>query len=50
MGNTVPQLNPDLVNDLYWGIFKPQFIRLALQLHVFTSLVAGSATACRLHK
>lgn len=22
--------NPDLVGDLFWGIFKPQWIRLAL--------------------
>jgi SAM-dependent methyltransferase len=45
MGDTASQLNPDLVYDLFWGIFKPQFIRLALQLDVFTSLAAGWTTA-----
>jgi SAM-dependent methyltransferase len=45
MGDTEPQLNPDLVYDLFWGIFRPQIIRLALQLDVFTSLVAGRTTA-----
>jgi len=38
-------LNPNLVYDLFWGIFKPHFIRLALQLDVFTPLAAGSTTA-----
>jgi 2-polyprenyl-3-methyl-5-hydroxy-6-metoxy-1,4-benzoquinol methylase len=45
MGDKSPELNPDLVNDLFWGIFKPQFIRLALQIDVFTPLAAGSTTA-----
>lgn len=45
MGDTSPQLNPDLVYDLFGGIFKPQLIRLALQLDVFTPLAAGSTTA-----
>ena len=45
MGDTAPQLNPDLVYDLFWGIFKPQLVRLALQLDVFTPLAAGRATA-----
>ncbi len=45
MGNSPPELTPDLVYDLFWGIFKPQFIRLALQLDVFTPLAAGSTTA-----
>ncbi|NIQ78463.1 MAG: methyltransferase domain-containing protein [Anaerolineae bacterium] len=45
MGDTSPQLDPDLVYDLFWGIFKPQLIRLALQLDVFTPLAAGSNTA-----
>lgn len=45
MDDTSPEFNPDLVYDLFWGIFKPQFIRLALQLDVFTPLVAGSITA-----
>ncbi len=39
------ELNPDLVYDLFWGIFKPQFMRLALQLHVFAPLAAGPTTA-----
>ncbi|MCC6567805.1 MAG: hypothetical protein IT315_01060 [Anaerolineales bacterium] len=30
MDNSPP--NPDLVGDLFWGIFKPQWIRLALTL------------------
>lgn len=37
--------NPDLVGDLFWGVFKPQFIRLALQIGLFSPLAAGSATA-----
>jgi SAM-dependent methyltransferase len=45
VGDTGPQLNPDLVYDLFWGIFKPQFVRLALQLDVFTRLAAGPTTA-----
>ncbi len=45
MDDTSPQLNPDLVYDLFWGIFKPQLIRLALQLDVFTSLATGQTTA-----
>ncbi len=45
MGDTSPDFNPALVYDLYWGIFKPQFIRLALQLDVFTPLAADSTTA-----
>ncbi|UCC87318.1 MAG: class I SAM-dependent methyltransferase [Anaerolineales bacterium] len=45
MGNTSPKLNPELVYDLFGGIFKPQIIRLALQLDVFTPLAAGSTSA-----
>jgi 2-polyprenyl-3-methyl-5-hydroxy-6-metoxy-1,4-benzoquinol methylase len=45
VGDASSELNPDLVYDLFWGIFKPQFIRLALQLDVFTPLAAGSTTA-----
>ena len=45
MGDTSPEFDPDLVYDLFWGIFKPQCIRLALQLDVFTPLAAGSTTA-----
>jgi 2-polyprenyl-3-methyl-5-hydroxy-6-metoxy-1,4-benzoquinol methylase len=37
--------NPDLVGDLFWGIFKPQFIRLALQIDIFSPLAAGPAPA-----
>jgi hypothetical protein len=44
MSDTLPEANPDLVYDLFWGIFKPQFIRLALQFDVLTPLVAGSTT------
>ena len=44
MGTSSP--NPDLVGDLFWGIFKPQWIRLALTLDVFTPLAAaGPASA-----
>jgi hypothetical protein len=45
MGNTSPEPNADFVYDLFEGIFKPQIIRLALQLDVFTPLAAGSTTA-----
>jgi ubiquinone/menaquinone biosynthesis C-methylase UbiE len=45
MGDRSPQLNPDLVYDLFGGIFKPQLIRLALQLDVFTPLETGSTPA-----
>lgn len=45
MSGAAPELNPDLVYDLYEGIFKPQFVRLALQLDVFTPLADGAASA-----
>ena len=45
MDGASSELSPDLVYDLFWGIFKPQFIRLALELDVFTPLAAGSTTA-----
>jgi SAM-dependent methyltransferase len=45
MNGTSPELNADLVYDLFWGIFKPQFVRLALQLEIFTQVAAGSTTA-----
>jgi hypothetical protein len=45
MGDTLPELNPDMVYDLFWGIFKPRLFRLALQLDLFTPLAAGEATA-----
>ena len=39
------QPNPDLVNDLFWGIFKPQLIRMALQIDVFSPLAKSPANA-----
>ncbi|MCC6567808.1 MAG: hypothetical protein IT315_01075 [Anaerolineales bacterium] len=35
MDNSLP--NPDLVGDLFWGVFKPQWIRLALTSDIFES-------------
>lgn len=40
--NNLP--DPDLIYDLFGGIFKPQFVRLALQLDVFTPLAEPSTT------
>ncbi|MBV6391977.1 MAG: L-tyrosine C(3)-methyltransferase [Anaerolineales bacterium] len=37
--------NPDLIYDLFGGIFKPQFIRIALQFDVFTPLAENPSTA-----
>lgn len=37
--------SPDLIYDLYTGGFRPQVVRLALQLGVFTRLADGPATA-----
>ncbi|MFZ5821517.1 MAG: methyltransferase family protein [Chloroflexota bacterium] len=37
--------NPDLIYDLFGGIFKPQFIRIAILLDVFTPLTENPATA-----
>ena len=34
--------NPDLIYDLFGGIFKPQFIRIAILLDVFTPLARPS--------
>jgi SAM-dependent methyltransferase len=45
MGDKSPEINPDLVYDLFGGIFKPNFIRLALELDVFTPLAAGPTNA-----
>jgi 2-polyprenyl-3-methyl-5-hydroxy-6-metoxy-1,4-benzoquinol methylase len=45
MGDTAPQPNPDLVYDLFWSVFKPQLVRLALQLGAFTPLADGRTTA-----
>jgi len=35
--------NPDLIYDLYTGVFRPQMVRLALQMDVLTPLADGSA-------
>lgn len=40
-----PTPNPDLVGDLFWGIFKPQWIRLALTLDIFTPLAESLSSA-----
>lgn len=37
--------DPGLIYDLYTGVFRPQIVRLALQLDVFTPLVDGPADA-----
>jgi len=37
--------NPDLVYNLFWGIFKPQWIRLALTLDIFTPLASNPSSA-----
>jgi 2-polyprenyl-3-methyl-5-hydroxy-6-metoxy-1,4-benzoquinol methylase len=37
--------NPDLIYDLYTGVFRPQMARLALQLDVLTPLADGPADA-----
>lgn len=37
--------NPDLVGDLFWGVFKPQWIRIALLLDIFSPLAAAPASA-----
>ena len=37
--------NPELVNDLFWGIFKPQWIRLALTIDIFTPLAESPSSA-----
>lgn len=42
--------NPDLVYDLFGGIFKPQFIRLALVLDVFAPLAQNPSTAEQIAK
>ncbi|MEW5938643.1 MAG: methyltransferase dimerization domain-containing protein [Chloroflexota bacterium] len=43
-----PFPNPGLVGDLFWGVFKPQWIRLALTLDIFTLLAARPATCSAL--
>lgn len=37
--------DPNLIYDLFTGAFRPQFVRLALQVDVFTPLAAGPAEA-----
>lgn len=37
--------DPDKIGALFWGVFKPQLIRLALQLDLFSPLAAGPAPA-----
>lgn len=37
--------NPDLIYDLLGGVFKPQLIRIAIQMDVFTPLASGPAMA-----
>lgn len=46
MTNPTPEPpNPGLIYDLYTGVFRPQIVRLALQLDVFAPLADGSADA-----
>lgn len=42
---TSEQPNPGRVYDLFTGVFRPQIVRLALQLDVFTPLAGGPADA-----
>lgn len=42
---TEQQTNPDLIYDLFWGIFKPQLVRMALQVDVFSPLAKSPASA-----
>lgn len=37
--------NPELIGDLFWGIFRPQFSRIAIQIDVFSPLASGPASA-----
>ncbi len=41
--------NPDLVGDLFWGVFKPQWIRLALHLDMFESRKSIAGWVKRYH-
>ncbi len=45
MADLSQQPNPDLIYDLYTGIFLPQIVRLALQVDVFSPLADGPADA-----
>jgi SAM-dependent methyltransferase len=42
---TSEQPNPGRIYDLFTGVFRPQVVRLALQVDVFTPLGAGPAAA-----
>jgi hypothetical protein len=42
--NQNPSPDPDKIGDLFWGVIKPQFLRLALQLDLFSPLDSGPAT------
>lgn len=37
--------DPDKIGTLFWGVFKPQFIRLALLIDLFSPLAEGPASA-----
>ena len=39
------ELDPGLIYDLYTGVFRPQIVRLALQLDLFKSLAHGPTDA-----
>lgn len=43
--HSTPSPNPNLLGDLFWGIFRPQFIRMALMLDIFSPLASGPANA-----
>lgn len=54
--DTAESPNPGLIYDLFSGVFRPQVVRLALQLDVFTPLADGPqdaatvASACECHE
>lgn len=37
--------DPELVGDLLWGVFPPQWLRLALTIDLFSPLAAGPSSA-----
>jgi hypothetical protein len=37
--------NPGLIYDLFTGVFRPQIVRLALEMDVFTPLAGSPADA-----
>ncbi|MCC6297913.1 MAG: hypothetical protein IT314_01355 [Anaerolineales bacterium] len=45
MAQRTPLTNPNLIYDLFGGIFKPQFVRIALQLDVFTPFAQNPSKA-----